>query len=776
MLNWLIVLPLFGGVVVLPRVIFFLGAAIIPPNYSLWLSLFFAILALWYPTFVPSWKDIPQDGDSPKRGIMDISGYLWFRLLPFLLALFFLTSWLFQKLSQWKYGRMPATSERHSVGLAMLLAFGGAALILAIMGLVKELKQARKFRAGLRLIFFLQTVGSFSATGVVVWLAGKVPASGEWFFIWFPVLVILTFLAAVTLFAGLVDPIIEDDDREWWARSFGFLLLSAGMWMFLGFVSLGFPSLLHFPNWPLPPDGHHIDSWKWFKHLTGGWAIGSGVFGSALLGSGILTVLTRAEKAISSGMSRWQKAGEFGRRIIFLLAMSVFIILLVLGLSLLTLYIVNSIWYPGRGYHHVRRWQFYKHFGVALALMLASMLVSIHVNINRFSAHIAYRNRLVRTFLGASHIARMFNPFTGFSAGDNIHLHEMTGVPRPDRAPARNGVDHAEAMMQRPLQILCGTANLSEGERLAWQERRAVSFTFSALHCGSSDLAYRRSVHFCGPCGITLGTAMAISGAAANSGMGFYSSPLKSFLLTLLNARLGWWVGNPTHDSTWKLEGPTFAWCPLICELFSLTRRTSSYLNLSDGGHFDNTGVYEMIRRRCRRIVLIDAETSRKGIANAAKKARIDFGVEVTLKYKASKGFPFEKFKIRYPSKNNEKCFDGEMVRIYPAMYEGCAFDTSEFKRVNPKFPDEPLIDQWFGESQFESYRKLGDDLMSVVLMKSKPRRLDRLFKVRSEDLRLELSRKGSSDLVGNNGQSAGQQGWSHRGVHDQPVGGDRPS
>jgi len=76
MLNWLIILPLLGGVVVLPGVMIFLGVPIIPPNYSLWLSLFVAILAIWYPTFIAFWEDIPQDGDSLKRGIMDISGYL----------------------------------------------------------------------------------------------------------------------------------------------------------------------------------------------------------------------------------------------------------------------------------------------------------------------------------------------------------------------------------------------------------------------------------------------------------------------------------------------------------------------------------------------------------------------------------------------------------------------------------------------------------------------------------------------------------------------------
>ena len=179
----------------------------------------------------------------------------------------------------------------------------------------------------------------------------------------------------------------------------------------------------------------------------------------------------------------------------------------------------------------------------AVLLFGISFFASIPVNINRFSAHIAYRNRLVRTFLGASNLKRKFNPFTGFSQTDNLPLY-LLGNNHIDQSiiseAARGEGPVIKEPSQRPFHIICAAVNVAQGERLAWQERKALSFTFSALHCGGRDFGYRATKQYGGPRGISLGTAMAISGAAANSGMGFYSSPLKSFLLTLLNARLGW--------------------------------------------------------------------------------------------------------------------------------------------------------------------------------------------------------------------------------------------
>ena len=187
--------------------------------------------------------------------------------------------------------------------------------------------------------------------------------------------------------------------------------------------------------------------------------------------------------------------------------------------------------------------------------------------------------------------------------------------------------------------------------------------------------------------------------------MGFYSSPVKSFLLTLLNARLGWWFGNPMYKSACSLESPRFALGPLLTELFSLSRRNAAWLNVSDGGHFDNTGVYEMLQRRCCRILLLDAETSRKGIANAARRARVDFNADLTLEKTAPEGCPVERYRITYRrADGNIECY-GTLIRVFPATGEPSAwssFENSNYKCINKAFPDDPLLNQFFTETFFD--------------------------------------------------------------------------
>ena len=95
----------------------------------------------------------------------------------------------------------------------------------------------------------------------------------------------------------------------------------------------------------------------------------------------------------------------------------------------------------------------------------------------------------------------------------------------------------------RPFQVINIALNIVSSKRLAWQERKAEPFTVSALHSGNGYLGFRSSQKY--GAGITLGTAMAISGAAASPNMGYNSSPVITFLMTLFNVRLGWWLGNP---------------------------------------------------------------------------------------------------------------------------------------------------------------------------------------------------------------------------------------
>src|SRR5581483_8638143 len=167
-----------------------------------------------------------------------------------------------------------------------------------------------------------------------------------------------------------------------------------------------------------------------------------------------------------------------------------------------------------------------------------------------------YRNRLIRAYLGASRETRAPNPFTGFDPDDNLPMAHLAG--------------------QKPLHVVNIALNLVSGDNLAWQQRKAESFTVTPLHAGSARLGYRRAAAYAKNekgLGISLGTAVAISGAAASPNMGYHSSPAVTFLLTLFNARLGWWLGNPgaAGDSTFDRDSPRFAIRPLLAETFGLT-------------------------------------------------------------------------------------------------------------------------------------------------------------------------------------------------------------
>jgi hypothetical protein len=295
----------------------------------------------------------------------------------------------------------------------------------------------------------------------------------------------------------------------------------------------------------------------------------------------------------------------------------------------------------------------------------------------------------------------------------------------------------------RPLHLINMTLNLTDDPELAWQDRKGESFTVSALHAGSPDptLGYRRTDYpapagqrrYGGERGISVGTAMAISGAAASPNMGYHSSPVITFLLTLFNARLGWWLGNPgpAGNDTYPdyyVRHPV-KW--LLRELRGRTNRTAEYVYLSDGGHFENLGLYEAVRRRCRYIVVSDAgcdpEASFEDLGNAIRKIRIDMGVPIDFqdglpiysRTQAAEGdFAVENARhyaiatIRYSEvdryPDGGKAADGVLLYLKPAVYGREPVDVRNYATKHRQFPHETTGDQWFSEPQFESYRALG--------------------------------------------------------------------
>jgi len=372
---------------------------------------------------------------------------------------------------------------------------------------------------------------------------------------------------------------------------------------------------------------------------------------------------------------------------------------------------------------------------LAVAVLLAAVLFELvrRINVNRFSMHGVYRNRLTRAFLGAVRRNRTPDPFTGFDPEDNPRMVEL----RPREGP------------WRLFHVVNVALNLTATTRTAWAERKAAAFTITPLASGAADLWLpRTSPHDPGGCyvesgayagtenetgrrdeakGISLASAITISGAAVSPNWGYHSSPITAFLMTLFNVRLGAWLPNPsvvTDPRELALAWPHQALLPMLDDLLGRTTDMTKAIYLSDGGHFDNLGLYEMLRRRCRLILVVDAgedyDCAFEDLGAAIRKSAIDQGILVTFTPRiriCSRGKPmpdaieFAVGNIVYP----ESAELGTLLYIKPCFLDDVPADVRAYGAAHDRFPHEPTSDQWFSESQFESYRALGDHQMSKL-------------------------------------------------------------
>jgi hypothetical protein len=135
------------------------------------------------------------------------------------------------------------------------------------------------------------------------------------------------------------------------------------------------------------------------------------------------------------------------------------------------------------------------------------------------------------------------------------------------------------------------------------------------------------------------------------------------------------------------------------------------FIYLSDGGHFENTGVYELLRRRCRVIIVSDASQDRsrgfRGLAYAVTLARMDLNTEIEFSESRNGTLPAGRVtvgRIIYPDGAN-----GIIVYIKPELCGDEPVDVASYARRHLTFPHDYTANQWFTEQQFEAYRKLGE-------------------------------------------------------------------
>lgn len=364
-----------------------------------------------------------------------------------------------------------------------------------------------------------------------------------------------------------------------------------------------------------------------------------------------------------------------------------------------------------------------------VANIAVAALFSWRVDINEFSLNAMYGNRLTRCYLGASRPKKEEHRLgvPGNSKGDERNPHVVTGFDPGDDLPLsklRIGdlLDTKMPNEQRywgPFPLINTALNLVSGDQLAWQERKAESFLLSPLYCGAKSLGYCDTSKYSAD-SLTLGKAVAISGAAANPNMGYHSAPATAALMTLFNVRLGWWLPNPKREmKLWSVRGPWFLLRWLANELFSRTDDKQEYVNVSDGGHFENLGVYELIRRRCRLIIVSDAGADPKfefqDLGGMIRKCRTDFGVDIeinTTPIQRPTGSRTSKWNcvvgtIRYDHVEPTAPV-GLLVYIKPSLTGREPADVQQYAEEHADFPHQPTLDQFFSESQFESYRALG--------------------------------------------------------------------
>ena len=386
-----------------------------------------------------------------------------------------------------------------------------------------------------------------------------------------------------------------------------------------------------------------------------------------------------------------------------------------------------------------------------IGLWLLAFLLGWRVDINVFALHMFYRNRLERCYLGASNPKRHGHPFTDLDMSDSPRLDELT----------HNG------HVQRPYPLINTTLNITRAKKLAWQERKAASFLFTPEFCGyqlpgfgNADVsAYQKTKEYLAPQQQTrtrsgwlaLGTPITISGAAASPNAGYHTNPATAFLMTVFNVRLGWWIQNTCKLSQWINPGPRQSIKYLLKELLANTNDADEFVYVSDGGHFENLGIYELVRRRCRYIIACDAGCDPhyvfEDLGNVIRKCQIDLGIEISVDPASivpdpetgNSLFHCVVGRIHY-ERHDPVATPGFLLYIKASLSGNEPTDIKQYKAQNHAFPHESTGDQWYSESQFESYRKLGQHVAKQVLQQAQgnasggqPFELERFFQLLAE-------------------------------------------
>jgi hypothetical protein len=377
--------------------------------------------------------------------------------------------------------------------------------------------------------------------------------------------------------------------------------------------------------------------------------------------------------------------------------------------------------------------------GAFLSFVIAAIVLFLFwpfLSVNSNSLHQLYRDRLGQAFL----IKRRNKNATV----DEIEYADTFKLSKIDPARA-------------PYHLINTALNVPGSAFANRRGRNADFFMFSRFHVGSEATGYVETESAEAIVdSLNIGTAMAISGAAAAPNMGMASIRPLSMTIALLNVRLGRWIRHPQDIALrkaklkdkeerqfWRIPRPHH----LLYEMFSRSGMSVGQLNakahrkrygfvfLTDGGHIDNLGIYELLRRRCKLIIAIDGEADPdfdcRSLVQVERFARIDMNVTIRMNWepigtrtravteeiksrqlKELPGPHVALGSISYPPLQKDGAREKGALIYIKASLSGDESDyIIAYKKANPRFPHETTLDQLFSEEQFEAYRALGEHI-----------------------------------------------------------------
>lgn len=523
-----------------------------------------------------------------------------------------------------------------------------------------------------------------------------------WRTVWQPALSLMMMAMMVSIVIATYSKKMDREEREWTTRVVSTILSTAVVWFVIsGLVFLGLWGARNISGGP------------------GGLSLGAGAGFWAVISS-ILVYLGKNETFKNLVKTNLKS-------IVLFIGPAIFLIGLIFFTNMITAKVLISVFNDNK----IENW------GLLITLAGATGVVffiaGYTLDANEFSLHGFYRDRLVRCYLGASNADSPAPDSVWNIKTDDLLISSLEQTVKDDGTP---------------FHIINTAVNLFGSKSLRVQQRGCDSFFITPSYCGSraTKVAFT-------PKSLRIGTAVAVSGAAFSSNMGLATrGAAVAAVMTFFNLRLGYWFPNPRFLKEGKeKKRPFFSPFYLVCEALSLTNEDRHFVNLSDGGHFDNLGLYELIRRRCKFIVVVDAESDENytfsSLGEVIRQVWIDFGVEIKLNFHeiappesnccvqgaVSDEPPKRRYakrhftlgEILYPSGQEEgDWLKREMphsgahkgVILYiknslvdPSEKASLPSDVLEYAGNHPKFPHEPTSDQFFNEAQFESYRKLGE-------------------------------------------------------------------